>query len=84
MILGVDSSGKLIIPEGFLKAIGLKENDSANIVINSFKRAIVINKEIPACIFCDVAVDLISLSEKYVCARCRDNLANAKIGDCFY
>lgn len=84
MIIKVDNTGKIVIPEAFVAALELKENDSVNIAIDNFRQKIVINREIPSCIFCRAATDLIQISGKYVCGCCRDRLASSAVGDCLY
>lgn len=82
--ISIDNTGKIVISEEFVQALGLKKNDSVTISIDIFKEKIIINKAISSCVFCRTAVDLIQISQKYVCIRCRDSLARATVGDCLY
>lgn len=84
MTINIDNMGRIIIPEAFVNALGLKEKDNVYISLDNFRQKITVGRAVPACAFCCCAVDLIQISNKFVCVRCRDRLASAAVGDCLY
>jgi len=86
MIINIDESGQINLPKIFLKELDMPKGGPVMIGMDYHVNGIVIKRLYPGCFFCDCAVDLIQINNKYIyiCVHCIDKLKNAKIGDNIY
>lgn len=82
MIVKIENDNQIKIPSELLKELKIKKDGLLHIdVINN---KIILTKQIPECIFCNSAVDLIRKSDKYICIDCIQELSKSNINDFLY
>ena len=69
----VDDLGRIVLPIELRRMLDIAERDELEIYMESDR--IVLQKYVPACIFCGSAQDLTVFHAKNVCAACIQKLA---------
>jgi transcriptional pleiotropic regulator of transition state genes len=70
----VDELGRVVIPIELRRNLGIAENDSMEIYVESEK--IILQKYEPSCTFCGSTLDVLVFRNKNVCKECAENLIN--------
>ena len=82
VIKKADKSGRVTVPSGYVKEIGIKGNDEVEITFGADE--IIIKKPVLGCVFCDAGANLVRIGNLYACRYCINRLQNAKDGDMLY
>lgn len=82
MSIKIDKNYRIKIPLEIIEKLKIKRDDMLDIQL--VNREIILTKSIPACIFCDSAVDLVRKGDTYICIDCIQELSKAKTNDQFY
>ena len=64
----VDELGRIVLPIEIRKVLDIKQKDAIEIFTDEDK--IILQKYIPACIFCDNTDDVLYFGGKRICAAC--------------
>lgn len=64
----IDELGRIVIPKGMRKVMGLNSNDEVDISMED--NCIFIRKKDPACLICGTKGELIPFRGKMVCKAC--------------
>ncbi len=72
----VDELGRVVIPIELRNKFNIAVKDPIEIYVDG--SSIVLKKYEPNCIFCGSTKDLIEYKDKLVCAKCAENLNDAK------
>jgi len=82
MVRKVDELGRIVLPIEYRKALGIREKDSLELILEPDR--ISIKKTELGCHFCGAAVNLVNIGSEYVCRDCIDRLHGAKEGEVLY
>ena len=64
----VDELGRIVLPIELRRTLGIEEKDRIEIFVDG--ESIILRKYQPACIFCDIAKDIINYKGKNICPDC--------------
>lgn len=68
----IDELGRIVIPKGMRKVLGLNSNDEVDISMED--GCIFIKKKDPACLICGAKGELIPFRGKTVCKTCTEEI----------
>ena len=78
MVRKVDELGRIVLPKELRDMMDLSPKDGVEIFADGNSR-IILQKYLPACVFCGEANDVIVYNEKKICKKClREIVALAK------
>lgn len=70
----VDELGRIVIPMELRTKLGIEEKDPLEIYLDG--SSIILKKSNTSCTFCGSDKDLISYSDKLICPKCKEKIAN--------
>ena len=82
MLLKPDEHGRIILPEAYLRALGIEEN--GEVEIGLFSNEIILRKPNLGCVFCNSAAHLVRAEGLFVCRTCINSLNEARDGGSIY
>ncbi len=74
IIRKIDHLGRIVIPKEMCRTLHISSGDALEFSLEGKK--VVITKHETGCVFCDSTDGLTAHNGKFVCAKCRDALAN--------
>jgi len=72
IIRRVDELGRIVLPMELRKSMGIEVKDPINISVEDGK--IILQKNNPSCVFCNVEEDAVPFNGKNVCRSCYSKL----------
>ena len=72
LVRKVDELGRIVLPMGIRQSLGIAEKDPLEIFVDGER--IILQKYLPACIFCGNADDIVYYNDKRICRECLEKL----------
>lgn len=70
----VDNLGRIVLPVELRRTLDIDIHSDVEIYVEGDQ--VILKKYIPNCIFCGGKENISTFEDKYICARCREKLAN--------
>lgn len=72
MVRKIDELGRIVLPAEIRQTMDIQSRDAVEIFIDNER--IILQKYIPACIFCNGADDVVMFKDKRICGSCLASL----------
>lgn len=76
ILKSVDELGRIVLPKTMRENLGIDIRDKVELFVEGDR--IILQKYVPACIFCDATENIVLFNGKRLCAECLEGLKQLK------